>query len=74
MLEAATVLTVLLSSAPSLALPSAGCGTELDQGRPNHRYGEVETSIAGTKTIALLVLSLDHNCSFKNANQTARPL
>ena len=43
---AATVLTVLLSTNPSLALPSAGCGTELDQGRPNHRYGEVVASTA----------------------------
>ena len=43
---AATVLTVLLSTNPSLALPSAGCGTALDQGRPNHRYGEVVPNIA----------------------------
>ena len=41
MWEVATLITVMLFTAPSLALPSAGCGMELDQGRPNHRYGEV---------------------------------
>ena len=51
MWEVATLITVLLSTDPSLALPSAGCGTELDQGRPNHRYGEVVSSTIGTKTI-----------------------
>ena len=54
MWEVATLITVLLSTDPSLALPSAGCGTELDQGRSNHRYREVvatgsKTSTAGTR-------------------------
>ena len=50
MWEVATLITVLLSTDPSLALPSAGCGMELDQGRPNHRYREVVASTVGTKT------------------------